>query len=166
MNNCSLLKKVIHGITISSESKDEREQLEGYKIATFSLSVLVILLVISSTIRETIQIRFDVIYPFSGTAEFFLYLGLIGLVGSYLLCKKGAVEASSALVTLILGISFPIYLGNILSDILLKGIFSDLHNFQKANIQNLIIFLIFVFVVVIYFALNKVYIKSITSYED
>lgn len=166
MNNYSLLKKVIHGMTISSESKDEREQLESYKIATSSLSILVILLIISSIIRETIEIRFGAIYPFSSTKEIFLYLGLISLVGSYLLCKRGAVESSSALPTLIFGISFPLYFGNILSDILLKGIFSNLHNSQKANIQLAIIFLMFVFTFATYFALNNIYKKSITSSED
>lgn len=166
MNNCSLLKKVIHGITISSESKDEREQFEGYKIATSSLSILVILLIISSIIRETIKIRFGDIYPFNSTKEIFLYLGLIGLGGSYLLCKRGAVESSSAFPTIILGISFPLYFGNILSDILLKGIFSNLHNSQKANIQLAIIFLMFIFTFATYFALNSVYKKNIASSED
>lgn len=166
MNDYSLLKKVIHSITTSSESKDEREQLESYKTATFSLSILVALIVISSIIRETIEVRFGDVYPFSNAKEIFLYLGFIGLVGSYLLCKKGAVGESSSCYTVILGISFPIYFGSILSDVLLKTVFSNFPNFQKGIIQLAIIFLMLIFAIVIYFVLNKVYKKSITSSED
>ena len=165
MNECSLAKKMIHSITNSSKFQDEREQLESYKIATISLSILIILLTISSIIRETIEIRFGIVYPFSMTQEIFLYLGLIGLVGSYLLCKKGVIDISS-FGLLILGITFPIYFGNILSDILLERIFHNSLNSQKANINLIIILFMFVFPIIIYFTLNKVYKKSISHSED
>lgn len=166
MNNSSLIKKMIYSITNSSKCEDEREQLEGYKISTICLSLLVTLLVISSIIRETIEIRLGDIYPFSSTQETFFYLGLIGLVGSYVLCKKGAVGTISSQGTLIFGISFPIYSGNLLSSILLEGIFSNLQNYQKANIHLIIIFLMIIFPIVIYFALNRVYKKSLVNFED
>jgi len=163
MNDSSLIKKLMHSITTSGKCEDEREQLEGYKISTICLSLLVTLLVISSIVRETIEIRLGDIYPFSSTQETFFYLGLIGLIGSYVLCKKGALGTSSSLPILIFGISFPVYSLNILSDILLFGIFSTVQNSQKANIHLIIVFLMVIFPVVIYFALNRVYKKSIVS---
>lgn len=166
MNNSSLIKKMIYSINNSSKSEDEREQLEIYKISTISLSILTTLIVISSIIRETIEVRFGDIYPFSITQEIFFYISLISLVGCYLLCKKGAVGTISSLSTLIFGISFPVYSGNLLSSILLEGIFSNLHNSQKANIHLLIIFFMVIFPIIIYFALNRVYKKSLVSFED
>jgi len=166
MDDCSLVKKIIHSMGTSGNMEDEREQLESYKIATASLSILITLLVISSIIRDTIEIRFGDIYPFSNTKEIFLYIGIVGLVGSYLLCKKGAVGINSSGGILIFGISFPIYFGSILSDVLLESIFSDLQNSQKGIIQLGIIIFMFIFAFVIYFVLNKVYQKSIVSSED
>ncbi|PRR83768.1 hypothetical protein [Clostridium vincentii] len=165
MNDSNLIKKVMHSITNSSKCEDEREQLESYKISTICLSLLVTLLVISSIIRETIEIHLGDIYPFNSTQEIFFYISLISLVGCYILCKKGAIGTISSLGTLIFGISFPIYSGNILSSILLEGIFSNLQNYQKSNIHLIIIFLMVIFPIVIYFALNRVYKKSIASSE-